>query len=168
MSASEDITRQILGNVPPLLQRGAFISPLAWHVPWQESVRAPYAALSAWATPGVAEQPRRSWWRSIVALLSYVTFHQQLLRDRYAGIAHLLMFYGFSVLFIGTCLVFLEHDTRCTFYGTFYLVASLGIDLGGVAFIVGLVMFLARRLRGSAPRQAWWVAAWPGYSWPSG
>ena len=119
--------------------------------------------------PGVAEQPRRSWWRSI-ALLSYVTFHHQL-HDRYAGIAHLLMFYGFSVLFIGTCLVFLEHDTPLHFfYGTFYLVASLGIDLGGVAFIVGLVMFLARRLRGSAPRllPAWWVAAWPGYSWPSG
>jgi Fe-S oxidoreductase/nitrate reductase gamma subunit len=110
----------------------------------------------------VAEQPHRSWWRSIVAVLSYVTFHQQLLRDRYAGVAHLLMFYGFGVLFVGTCLVFLEHDTPLHFfYGTFYLVASLVIDLGGVAFLIGLVMFLVRRLRDSAPRllQAWWVTA---------
>ena len=50
------------------------------------------------------------------------------------------------------------------FYGSFYLMASLCIDLGGVAFIAGLAMFLARRRRGGSPRllSAWWVAtlAW--------
>jgi Fe-S oxidoreductase len=162
MSASEDITRQILGNVPPLLQ-GVFylttgVACVLAGVCFVRRMRRYGHGLPQ----AVVERPRRSWWRSIVAVLSYVTFHQQLLRDRYAGIAHLLMFYGFGVLFIGTCLVFLEHDTPLHFfYGTFYLVASLTIDLGGVAFIVGLVMFLARRLRGRTPRllQAWWVTA---------
>jgi Fe-S oxidoreductase/nitrate reductase gamma subunit len=162
MSASEDITRQILGNVPVLLQGVFYLTTgVACGLAGVCFVRRLRRYRSG-PRQAVAERPRRPWWRSITALLSYVTFHQQLLRDRYAGVAHLLMFYGFSVLFVGTCLVFLEHDTPLHFfYGTFYLVASLIIDLGGVAFIIGLVMFLARRLRGNTSRllQAWWVTA---------
>ena len=87
------------------------------------------------------------------ALAKYLTFHEQLLRDRYAGIAHVLLFYGFTILFIGTCLVFLEHDTPLHFfYGRFYLIASLIIDLGGIVFLVGLTMFLYRRIFGDSQR----------------
>jgi Fe-S oxidoreductase/nitrate reductase gamma subunit len=90
---------------------------------------------------------RRSW--SFGSLVRYLLFHEQIRRDRYAGLAHMLMFYGFSILFAGTCLVFLQHQTPLDFfYGRFYLAGSLIIDLGGVAFVVGLVMFLKRRLRG--------------------
>lgn len=88
-----------------------------------------------------------------IALIRYLVFHEQLLRDRYAGIAHILLFYGFVILFIGTCLVFLEHDTPLHFfYGPFYLVASLIIDLGGLAFLAGLGMFLQRRMFGRSQR----------------
>ncbi|MEE9292433.1 MAG: (Fe-S)-binding protein [Acidobacteriota bacterium] len=100
--------------------------------------------------------------QALGAFLRYVTFHEQLLRDRYAGIAHLLMFHGFFILFVGTCLVFLEHDTPLHFfYGRFYLIASLIIDLGGVAFLAGLIMFISRRLRRRTVRilDAWWVGA---------
>ena len=73
-------------------------------------------------------------------------FQQEIRRDRYAGIAHLLVVYGFLILFWGTCLVFLEHDTPLHFYyGWFYKIASLIIDLGGLAFLIGLGMFLWRR-----------------------
>src|SRR5687768_9004904 len=103
MSASEDITRQILGNVPPLLQGAFYLTAgVACTLAGVCFVRR-MRRYRHGSPQGVAEQPRRSWWRSIATLLSYVTFHHQLLRDRYAGIAHLLMFYGFSVLFIGTC-----------------------------------------------------------------
>ena len=157
MSASEDITRQILGNAPPLLQRERLSHRRRGMCPGRSLPRrmrryrhGPPQVADSRAAPGGG-----------VSRCCPTSPSTTSSCDRYAGIAHLLMFYGFSVLFIGTCLVFLEHDTPLHFYGTFYLVASLGIDLGGVAFIVGLVMFLARRLRGSAPRllQAWWVAA---------
>ena len=75
---------------------------------------------------------------------------------------HLLTFYGFVILFAGTCLVFLEYDTPLHFfYGEFYQVASLVIDLGGLAFLAGLAMFLWQRYRPGPARvlREWWVAA---------
>jgi Fe-S oxidoreductase/nitrate reductase gamma subunit len=99
---------------------------------------------------------------SLRHVLDYLAFHRQLRRDPYAGAAHMMMFYGFVILFIGTCLVALEHDTPLHFfYGWFYLIASLIIDLGGVAFIVGLSMFAWRRFGRSGGRilRQWWVAA---------
>lgn len=89
-----------------------------------------------------------------------LALHHDLMRDPFAGIAHLLIMIGFVILFIGTCLVFLEHDTPLHFfYGRFYLIASCIIDLGGVAFIIGLTMFLTRRLRNVKKRilRQWWV-----------
>ena len=65
------------------------------------------------------------------------------------------------ILFIGTCLVFLEHDTPLHFfYGWFYRISSLTIDLGGLAFLVGLSMFLWRRHVAGESRllPAGWVA----------
>jgi Fe-S oxidoreductase/nitrate reductase gamma subunit len=162
MSSSEHITRQIMGNVPAVLQ-GAFYIAVFLAV-----ALAGWCFLRRWRrfrhgqSTGIDPSQQRSLLAGVWAVLSYLTFHQQLLRDRYAGLAHLLMFYGFVVLFIGTCLVFLEHDTPLHFfYGTFYLVASLLIDLGGVAFLIGVGMFLGRRLHARQTRllRAWWVAA---------
>ena len=99
-----------------------------------------------------------SWRRLVSAIL----FQEKLRRDRFAGVAHLLTFYGFVILFWGTCLVFLEHDTPLHFfYGWFYQGASLIIDLGGLAFVAGLGMFAWRRYSGSqqAILKEWWVAA---------
>jgi Fe-S oxidoreductase len=155
-------TREILGNVPHLLQAVFYLVTfvacgLAGSVFLWRFLRYRQGKSTAYES-----QQRRSWMAGLGAVLVYLTFHKQLLHDRYAGIAHLLIVYGFGILFLGTCLVFLEHDTPLHFfYGTFYLVASLVIDLGGVAFIVGLVMFLGRRLQGGGQRflPAWWVAA---------
>ncbi len=105
------------------------------------------------------ELPGGGGWRLSVATCF---FTNNFLRSRFAGIAHLLLFYGFVILFIGTCLVFLEHDTPLHFfYGRFYLIASLIIDLGGVAFLLGLGMFLYRRMFGQSQRilQRFYVAA---------
>jgi Fe-S oxidoreductase/nitrate reductase gamma subunit len=165
MNSNEEITRQILGNVPDVLQGAFYVAVfLACGLTvglflrrWRRFRHRQRAGTGLWQ--------QRSLLAGVREVISYLTFHQQLLRDRYAGLAHLLMFYGFVVLFIGTCLVFLEHDTPLHFfYGTFYLVASLLIDLGGVAFLVGVGMFLGRRLRAHQARllRAWWVAvlAW--------
>jgi Fe-S oxidoreductase/nitrate reductase gamma subunit len=162
MTSGGEITREILGNVPRSLQIWLYLLTFA-----------ACAVAACWfarrllvhrrATAGTADAgPRRSVLAGLGSVLRYLTFHDQLLRDRYAGIAHLLMFHGFFILFIGTCLVSLEHDTPLHFFhGLFYLFASLTIDLGGVAFLVGLVMFLWRRIRGSESRilGEWWISA---------
>ncbi len=161
-TGGESLTRVILDNVPRSLElafyAAAFLScGLAALLLVRRMVlhrRGRIVARDEAAAPTPLQ--------ALGAFLRYVTFQEQLLRDRYAGIAHLLMFHGFSILFVGTCLVFLEHDTPLHFfYGRFYLIASLIIDLGGAAFLVGLIMFLARRLRRRTERilSAFWVGA---------
>jgi Fe-S oxidoreductase len=71
-------------------------------------------------------------------------------RDAYAGLSHTLIFWGFVVLFIGTCIVGLDHDILRhlgihLLQGSFYLGFSLVLDVFGVFFIAGLVMMMVRR-----------------------
>ena len=151
MPVDESVSREIMGNVPMWLAVAFYMAAL---------VACGWALLALMRRirqhrlgRRVAHSESSSWSGSVVAVLRYLTFHHQLLRDRFAGVAHILLFYGFFVLFIGTCLVFLEHDTPLHFfYGRFYLVASLVIDLGGLAFLAGLSMFLYRRLFGNSQR----------------
>ncbi len=72
-------------------------------------------------------------------------------RDAYAGWSHLLIFWGFVILFIGTCIVAFDHDFLELFFGyrllqgTFYLWFSVILDVFGVLFIIGLLMMMFRR-----------------------
>ncbi|MGQ3674980.1 heterodisulfide reductase-related iron-sulfur binding cluster [Xanthobacter sp. TB0139] len=72
-------------------------------------------------------------------------------RDKAAGIAHAFIFFGFALLFIGTSTITLEYDildpiTGMKFwYGDFYLVFSLILDLAGLGLIVALLYMMVRR-----------------------
>ena len=71
-------------------------------------------------------------------------------RDKYAGLAHWMIFWGFIALLIGTAIVALDHDFLRfldihLLKGTFYLWFSLILDVFGVLFVVGLVMMMFRR-----------------------
>ena len=65
-------------------------------------------------------------------------------RDPAAGLGHLLIFYGFIVLFAGTAILAFQDDFAGPildfhfFEGWFYLGYSLFLDVFGVALIVGL------------------------------
>jgi Fe-S oxidoreductase/nitrate reductase gamma subunit len=90
--------------------------------------------------------------RALGRLLTEVFTHRRLFRDARAGWAHLLIFYGFLVLFIGTVMVF-AHDKLVPFlFGATYLVFSLVLDLAGVAFLVGIGWAIFRRLDRAIPR----------------
>ncbi|MDX6621484.1 MAG: hypothetical protein QOK36_3870, partial [Gaiellales bacterium] len=68
-------------------------------------------------------------------------------RDGTSGAAHLLVFYGFLVLLAGTTILALQDDIVAPLFGVhfwrgwFYLAYSLALDLGGLALVVGLLMF---------------------------
>lgn len=71
-------------------------------------------------------------------------------RDVYAGLAHLLIFWGFTFLLIGTVIVFIDHDVLRflgvkLLQGTFYLWYSLVLDIWGILFLAGLAMMFVRR-----------------------
>ena len=75
-------------------------------------------------------------------------------RDPYAGVFHAAIMWGFIVLFIGTAILTVENDIvgifapQLSFYwGGFYIVYSLVLDLLGLAMLVGIAAMAVRRWR---------------------
>ena len=71
-------------------------------------------------------------------------------RDPVAGVAHLFVFYGFLVLFIGTAILAFQDDIAAPlgfdfFKGWFYKGYSLFLDLFGAALVVGIGVFAYKR-----------------------
>lgn len=96
-----------------------------------------------------------SWnelFQRFVEMLKTMTTHRTLVRrDKSAGRAHGLIFFGFVLLFIGTATITLEYDILEPlfgfkfWYGNFYLMFSLILDLAGFGLIVGLIYMMYRR-----------------------
>ncbi len=85
-------------------------------------------------------------------MVSDLLTHRTLVRrDRYAGMAHAGIFFGFLLAAVGTATITLEYDFLdplfdVTFWkGDFYLWFSLILDVGHLALIAGIVMMMARR-----------------------
>jgi len=79
-------------------------------------------------------------------------------RDRYAGLAHAAIFFGFALLFVGTATITLEYDILeplfgVTFWkGNFFLLFGLTLDLAGLALVAGLVLMMVRRAAFALPK----------------
>ena len=91
-------------------------------------------------------------WQRFKSMASVVLSHRTIeRRDKAAGHAHRLIFFGFAALFIGTATITLEYDITARlfgwkfWYGDFYLWFSLACDLGGLGLVAGLLYMMARR-----------------------
>ena len=89
--------------------------------------------------------------KRIGSLLSFGLFHRRILKDPYPGISHLLIFWGFIILLLGTFLIFVQEDFTRLFFGgvflqgSFYLGYSFVLDLFGLAAAVGVLLTAFRR-----------------------
>ena len=100
-------------------------------------------------------QPDPSWgglWSRFMDMAKTMLTHRTLKRrDRAAGSAHSLIFFGFILLFIGTSTITLEYDILEPlfgvrfWYGNFYLWFSLVLDIAGLGVIAGLIYMMYRR-----------------------
>lgn len=94
-----------------------------------------------------------NWARMIKQTLVYGFFHKKNIKNRYAGIMHVLISYGILVLFIATALIALSHDIlkplihQGILVGDFYLNFEVWANIGGVMLIAGIIMAFARRIR---------------------
>jgi len=94
-----------------------------------------------WAAGRRPKRPgRREPWAADV-LLNAGVFKGDLL----GGLAHLLVLWGFVVLFIGTVLLTIDHYLVTFLTGRVYLAYSLVLDLFGAAFVLSLLWLLLRR-----------------------
>ena len=95
---------------------------------------------------------RKEWKRMIFQLFKYGVFHRKIVKDRFAGLMHLFIFYGMVILFISTSLIALSHDILKPILGfgiltgDFYLNFELWANFGGIILVAGLLMALYRRL----------------------
>lgn len=84
-------------------------------------------------------------------LLRNALLQSKVLRVRGPGTAHGLFFWGFFLLFLGTCLIVVQADFTDLLFGIkflkgpFYLVFSLVLDLAGLVAIAMLAGLLIRR-----------------------
>jgi Fe-S oxidoreductase/nitrate reductase gamma subunit len=87
----------------------------------------------------------------IVGLVKNTLLQTQVLRVRGPGLAHGLFFWGFFLLFIGTCLIVIQADFTDLLFGIkflkgpFYLLFSVVLDLAGLAALLMLGGLLVRR-----------------------
>jgi len=83
-------------------------------------------------------------------LIQYGIAQVKILNQRYPGVMHFGIFWGFVLLLIGTALATLDADIweplgGKLLVGPFYLIYELVLDLAGLFFIVALAMALYRR-----------------------
>ncbi|MHB8170540.1 MAG: heterodisulfide reductase-related iron-sulfur binding cluster [Thermincolia bacterium] len=82
----------------------------------------------------------------LVRVIKETFGHRKLLQSSYPGRMHWLIFWGFTVLFIGTLLTAAQEDLGLKILeGRFYLIFSLAMDLAGVAALVGVGLAAYRR-----------------------
>ncbi len=84
--------------------------------------------------------------RNLRQALWLIFSHKEILRERWSGIIHALIFFGFFVLFIGTCIVAVQVHLHCPIlYGQFYLYYSFTLDLFGALMLIGVLLASYRR-----------------------
>jgi len=102
--------------------------------------------------PSIADWPAR-----LKTLFEQVLAHRRVRRRSYAGKMHLGLFFGFLLLFTGTCIVAVEHygaylfGDHWLYQGAFYLFCKVMLDLAGLALLIGTLMALGRRLLARSP-----------------
>ena len=144
MSFEPEITREIFWNVPAV-SRGLFYaaSIIATAIFFYGFFR----RYQLWRVGKAGEKVDNVGGR-VAFLLAQILAHRNLLRCRLPGVFHLLIFWSFIALFIGTVIIFIEYDTPLHFfYGNFFLLYELSLDIFGILFLIGLGLAAFRRYR---------------------
>jgi len=89
--------------------------------------------------------------KRIIAVIKYAFLQAKIFKEKYAGIMHGSIFFGFVVLFIVTMIIVVQEDLTGLFFnyhfihGDFYIIWSLFGDVFGVVVLAGLIMAIYRR-----------------------
>ena len=153
----DSVTREIFGNIDPL-SKWIFYALVAGSLGC--FTYGLYRRVRLWRL-GRNEDRQVDWRTACTRFLSDVAF-QQTVRGarRHAGTAHLLLFGGFCLLFVGTILIAIEHysaaavgrdPTNPLFHkGIYFAVFEVVLDTAGLALLAGCVWFIRRRVRGDS------------------
>src|SRR5918998_2334072 len=136
-----DATRQIYWNVSQVWVMYALLVPTALVAGYGV-----YRHVSRWRRGRPAERFDRPAAR-VRLLLGHAVAQRRTARERYAGLFHAFISYGFVVLTVATTVVALDADFGTAIMrGRFYLYfQSFAVDIFGALVMVGVSMAAARR-----------------------
>ncbi len=90
--------------------------------------------------------------RTFVGSVADGLWHRRIVRDRYVGLMHMLMFGGFGLLLMGPLLDFISEHFFHFMEGNVYLGVSLLLDVGGLLVLAGVGLAAYRRYVIKPPR----------------
>src|ERR671916_3299248 len=136
-----DATRQIYWNVSQVWVMYALLVPTALVAGYGV-----YGHWSRWRRGRPAARFDRPWER-VKLLLGHAVAQRRTARERYAGLFHAFISYGFVVLTVATTVVALDADFGTAIMrGRFYLYfQSFVVDVFGALVMVGVLLAAARR-----------------------
>ncbi len=94
----------------------------------------------------------------LLAVLTQAIAQRRTTEDRYAGLMHLMIFWGMAALFMGTILATIDWDVTHLFFGFqfltggVYVLYELILDVMGIFLVIGLGMAIYRRYFRRLPR----------------
>ncbi len=87
-----------------------------------------------------------NWTTRFVDMWNWVMLQRGVVREKRAGVAHALIYYGFLVLTFATTMVLIDNDFGIRIYqGDFYLGITVLSDVLGFGAIIGCILLLHRR-----------------------
>lgn len=147
-------TRHVFGNVPVWAQTAFYILAVFAVGIWLYGI---LRRVRLWRQ-GRRDGAGVNWKLAVGRLVRDVLLQRRVWGRGAASLAHVLLFSGFFILFIGTTLISVEHflqvalgrETNDPVFhkGLYFGLYELVMDVAGVSLIVGCVMFLVRRWRG--------------------
>ncbi len=166
----ESLTREVFGNIDAVSRAVFYALAAGSGACFAFGV---YRRVRLWRLG--RETGNKVEWRATLTRFITNVMSQRTLRTgrRWAGAAHLLLFSGFVVLFIGTLLIAVEHyaaaalgrdvDKPLFHKGLYFAIYEVVLDTAGIAMLVGCVGFIHRRWRStSSISHTWldWVVLW--------
>ena len=136
-------TREVLWGIPPLFKAIMYCSMFIAFGFLIAGFRKRLSYVLADGEKISDAYPEKFQWKYF---LKNIFFMGKVMRNRYAGIFHALIFYGFLTLWIATDIVAVHYDTPFKiFTGWTYIIVSFTADIAGIAILVGLAMAYYRR-----------------------
>jgi len=133
---TREIYWNIVGHLIMYLFVAAFIGVFAYGV---------YRRYAVWRL-GRSEDRFSGTGRRLWSVIQQALLQRRIAGEWYPGAMHLLLSWGFILLFLGTLIVMLQADLGVeTLYGWFYLWFSLVMDLFGALALLGCLMAIYRR-----------------------
>ena len=141
VGGAADATREVLFNVGHWVR---WLLYLITGVVFLIIAMGPLRKSRLWRIGRPEKRSDRMWERAKVFLL-YGVGQGRMTNDLYAGMMHLFIFWGWTVLFIGTLIIAVHADVIYFLEGRIYLAYSSILDVFGIVAFVGLLMAIVRR-----------------------